>query len=142
MTTPDHQKGNAGLSPEEFKNLTPEQAIEIVLERMADMFEALNAPFGEDLKVPSRPVRPDEPAHLTLVRWSPILSDYGVFARRANTASKAAEEAKRDRDHEVYEARRLQYAAESEGRTAVRTLRNAKKSLQEALTLLETGEPA
>jgi len=137
MHTTPHQKARADLTAEQFAALTQEEAIEITLERMADMFEALNAPWeDESQRVPSRPTRPDEPAHLTLVRWGPILSDYGHFARRANLASKAADEAKRDRDQQVQEARQRQYRAEDESRKAVRTLGQARSALREALSLI------
>lgn len=105
-------------------NLTPEEAIETALERLADLFETLNG---------FRPVRPNEPAHITLVRWTPILADYLHFARRAGHAEEERRKAEDDRErrmNEVEEERALRFKA-------VGTLRSLEKELREAVKILD-----
>jgi hypothetical protein len=106
----------------------PEQAIETALNRLADLFEALNG---------VRPERPDEPAHVTLVRWTPILADYGMFAQRANEAEARRRAAEEQRDEKVGAARKEASKANIERAAAVHTLKRIEQHMRYALTVLD-----
>lgn len=105
--------------------LTKDEAIAYALDRLDEMFEAL---IGIS---PTRPA--NTPPHIVLVARIPTLTDYAMFARRANESSRLVEIAEERRDKAVHAANdSLLRAYAAEG-----ILRDARKTLTAALNHLD-----
>lgn len=109
--------------------LDKDEAIAFVNERLAEMFEAVNGVRPE--------IPPGIPPHITLVSWAPTIVDYGHFVRRAQEAGARAQAASSSAETAKARATR----AESAAAKSDHLLRNARKSLQEALAHLSGLPP-
>jgi hypothetical protein len=135
---PDFDPRSAGHDYD-WDALTPEDAVEIVLERLADLHEALANDWKDISPVPVvRPTRDDKvPPHIQMVRWMPILADYQMFAQRANKASKDARIAQGELESERTECHRISSTARRERAEALATLNGLKKHLRGAIIILD-----
>lgn len=123
----------------DWDTMTQEDAIEIVIERLADLYEAMAKDFEDERQnLPTRPVRPEGvPPHVIMVKWMPILADYEMFARRANKASIRADEAVEKLAKEEAKLHKENRDYERKANSAIHTLRQAKNSLRQALEYIE-----
>lgn len=118
----DLMEHHAVLARAKAGELTTDEAIHVAVTRLADLYEVLNGtrPTGAGL---------DEPEHVTLVRWMPILADYRMFAQRANAAQDRLRDAERERDEARDKVRDAVFRAGRAGKT----LKDAQQALQAAL---------
>ncbi len=106
-------------------HLTESAAISICLDRLEDLYEAING---------IRPIRPDgESEHVTLVRWMPILADYQMVCKVKDRACELEKEAKIKADIERGNA----WQSASEANKARSTLVRLESSLREAVKYLD-----
>lgn len=120
-------------SNQDLDNMTQEEAVELVVMRLADMHKAI---LGQDAK------RPDEPAWKTLVRWSPILTDYEVHVRKSHRAMQQADETREDAQERIRHMRDQSTKAQHNSNESKYVLNNARKALVKALELLERDPAA
>lgn len=129
------------LNQDQLVALTPYEAIAIILDRLADLHEALMGDTTAKILGTRRPKPPEgQPPHVTMVDWMPVLSDYQTFAQRANWAADRAEEAKRKTIQLIVEAQQCQYKAERKASTLKNTLTQAEDALQKALDAIREKE--
>lgn len=132
----DYNPRSAGRDYD-WDSMTPDDAIEIVLERLADLHEAIASDW-EDSRLPNRPTRPEGiPPHVTMVRWMPILADYQMFVRRVNKVEKVARASREKAETGHGKLRHENFKLQRDADRAVGALRRVEGSLRDALTLLD-----
>lgn len=108
--------------------LTENEAIEFVVVRFGEMFEAING---------VKPSRGNEPAHHTLIRWCPTITDYQHITAQARADVLRANE-RADRAERVSgEAWGITHRVQHVTGTFVR----AREALRNALQLIDAPRP-